>query len=79
MKHIDINLKTLPKEHYLRRASLGSIGAMMQPMDSTKWIPVFASLKNRCYNNLGEAWTLNDQWKATIDPYDCDEPTKTEL
>lgn len=80
MKHIDVNLKALDKEHYLRRAPLGEIGAMFQPMDSSRWFPVLAALKKRSFNNLGDSWTIYDSWKATVDPY-CeiqDEPPKTE-
>ena len=30
------------------------------------------------FNHLGDSWTMWDMWRATIDPYDCEEPNKTE-
>jgi len=80
MKYIEVDLKTLPKEHHLRNTPLIHIGAKYLPQDSTLWQPIRTSygIALKTYNNLGEVWTLWDKWVATIDPYDCDEPHKTE-
>jgi hypothetical protein len=80
MKQIDVNLKTLPKEHHLRNLPLIDVGAMYLPMDSKIWALVRDNygIAKHSFNHLGDSWTMWDMWRATIDPYDCEKPNKTE-
>ena len=61
-------LNNLPKDHPLRNKPLIDIGAEYKRYDSKIWQAVTPpyGIANKTYNDLGEVWTENDEWRATI-------------
>jgi hypothetical protein len=61
------DLSQLPIEHPLRNTPLVDIGAHYKYRDGKVWQEIKATygIAKVTYNQLGEAWTKYDIWKAT--------------
>lgn len=64
------DLATLPEDHPLRNKPLIEIGAYYRYRGGIapgiwKEVKPAYGIANKCFNDLGPAWTAHDQWKAT--------------
>lgn len=61
-----MNLKELSPEHELRNKPLAEIGAEYKWTGTTAWKTVTDAYRiaKKTFNDLGEAWTHNTDWRS---------------